>query len=81
MAGMRRLESFASARAENLLLLQKMYEKWPFSRSMIDILQMTLTKADITTAKEYASLVEDSRIGTRILKDLKDEYRRTKKTC
>ncbi|PLT29970.1 phosphoenolpyruvate carboxylase [Peribacillus deserti] len=72
------LESFASAGAENLALLQDMYEKWPFFRSTIDNLQMALTKADITTAKEYASLVEDDGIGTRIFRNIKDEYRRTK---
>ncbi|WP_425414760.1 phosphoenolpyruvate carboxylase [Peribacillus kribbensis] len=73
------LESFVTAKGENLALLQEMYEKWPFFRSTIDNLQMALTKADITTAKEYAALVEDSTIGTRIFKNIKDEYKRTKK--
>ncbi|OCA81568.1 phosphoenolpyruvate carboxylase [Bacillus sp. FJAT-27225] len=73
------LESYANKGSENLALLQEMYEKWPFFRSTIDNLQMALTKADITTASEYASLVEDKEAGDRIFGNIKDEYKRTRK--
>ncbi|MDR7076529.1 phosphoenolpyruvate carboxylase [Neobacillus niacini] len=72
------LESFASNNEQNLQQLQQMYEKWPFFRSTIDNLQMALMKADITTAKEYLSLVEDQQIAERIFSNILEEYERTK---
>jgi phosphoenolpyruvate carboxylase len=72
------LESFASQSEQNLQQLQHMYEKWPFFRSTIDNLQMALMKADITTAKEYLSLVEDQKIAERIFSNILEEYERTK---
>ncbi|SFA69931.1 MULTISPECIES: phosphoenolpyruvate carboxylase [unclassified Bacillus (in: firmicutes)] len=72
------LESFAAKSEDNLQMLQEMYEQWPFFRSTIDNLQMALMKADITTAKEYAALVEDEKIGTRIFQKIVEEYDRTK---
>ncbi|PLR95077.1 phosphoenolpyruvate carboxylase [Bacillus sp. T33-2] len=72
------LESFASKSAANLKILQEMYKEWPFFRSTIDNLQMALMKADITTAKEYTSLVEDKTIGERIFNNIVEEYSKTK---
>jgi phosphoenolpyruvate carboxylase len=72
------LESFASKGEENLKLLQRMYEEWPFFRSTIDNLQMALMKADITTAKEYTSLVHDKEIADRIFGNIVEEYETTK---
>ncbi|MEH7177415.1 phosphoenolpyruvate carboxylase [Neobacillus vireti] len=72
------LESFASKSEQNLQQLKQMYEKWPFFRSTIDNLQMALMKADITTAKEYLSLVEDQQIAERIFSNILEEYERTK---
>lgn len=72
------LENFASKSAQNLFLLQQMYEKWPFFQSTIDNLQMALMKADITTAKEYLTLVEDQTIAERIFTNILEEFERTK---
>ncbi|MFS0778888.1 phosphoenolpyruvate carboxylase [Neobacillus sp. 3P2-tot-E-2] len=72
------LESYALKSDQNLQQLQQMYEKWPFFRSTIDNLQMALMKADITTAKEYLSLVEDQKIAERIFSNILEEYERTK---
>jgi phosphoenolpyruvate carboxylase len=72
------LESFASKGEENLKLLQRMYEEWPFFRSTIDNLQMALMKADIRTAKEYISLVHDKEIADRIFGNIVEEYETTK---
>jgi phosphoenolpyruvate carboxylase len=72
------LDYFAAKGNEQLKILQEMYEHWPFFRSTIDNLQMALMKADITTAKEYASLVEDKEISERIFTNILEEYRRTK---
>jgi phosphoenolpyruvate carboxylase len=72
------LESFVSKGEENLKLLQRMYEEWPFFHSTIDNLQMALMKADITTAKEYTSLVHDKEIADRIFGNIVEEYEKTK---
>ncbi len=72
------LESFVSKSTENLQLLQTMYEKWPFFQSTINNLQMALMKADITTAKEYLTLVENQEIANRIFSNIQEEYEKTK---
>ncbi|MDN3015013.1 phosphoenolpyruvate carboxylase [Paenibacillus sp. BSR1-1] len=72
------LESFASRSDQNLELLKQMYLKWPFFQSTVDNLQMALMKADITTAKEYLTLVEDKEIADRIFTNILEEYVRTK---
>ncbi|MGG3561815.1 phosphoenolpyruvate carboxylase [Neobacillus rhizosphaerae] len=72
------LDTFVSRSAENLQLLQQMYEQWPFFRSTIDNLHMALMKADITTAKEYLTLVQDKTIADRIFTNILEEYERTK---
>lgn len=72
------LQSFAQQSADHLKVLQEMYEEWPFFRSTVDNLQMALMKADITTAQEYTSLVEDKAIADRIFANILEEYERTK---
>ncbi|MCA0984184.1 phosphoenolpyruvate carboxylase [Halobacillus yeomjeoni] len=72
------LSSYVDKGEDNLKLLQHMYENWPFFRSTINNLQMALTKADIPTAKEYTTLVNDKQLGERISKNIFDEYERTK---
>jgi phosphoenolpyruvate carboxylase len=72
------LDSFAKKDKQNLQLLQEMYVKWPFFQATIDNLQMALMKADITTAKEYLTLVEDQTIAERIFSNIFTEYEKTK---
>lgn len=72
------LETFAVKGEQNLKLLQQMYQNWPFFQSTIDNLQMALMKADIPTAKEYLSLVDDKVMGDRIFSNILEEYDRTK---
>ncbi|MGN8682613.1 phosphoenolpyruvate carboxylase [Gracilibacillus sp. HCP3S3_G5_1] len=62
----------------NLALLQKMYQNWPFFNATINNLQMALTKADIQTAQEYANMMQDDEISTRIFHAIKEEYALTK---
>ncbi|MCM3767454.1 phosphoenolpyruvate carboxylase [Neobacillus niacini] len=72
------LETFAAKGEKNLDLLRDMYHKWPFFQSTIDNLQMALMKADIATAKEYLSLVDDQGMAKRIFTNILEEYERTK---
>jgi phosphoenolpyruvate carboxylase len=71
------LASFATNK-ENIELLKTMYKQWPFFHSTIDNLQMALMKADLTTANEYISMVEEASIAQRIFSAIKKEYDLTK---
>ncbi|PVE64503.1 phosphoenolpyruvate carboxylase [Priestia megaterium] len=59
-------------------LLRDMYRNWSFFRSTINNLQMALTKADLTIAKEYAYMAQDKRNEQRIFNDIRKEYHQTK---
>ncbi|RKD24472.1 phosphoenolpyruvate carboxylase [Ammoniphilus oxalaticus] len=71
------LQTFAQ-KPGNLALLRDMYQRWPFFSLIIDNLQMALMKADLTTAREYATLVTDKDMAQRIFKMVSDEYETTK---
>ena len=51
--------AFGEADVEELRLL---YREWPFFRSLVQNLEMTLAKASIEIAREYLVLVDDDRL-------------------
>ncbi len=55
---------------EGLKVLREMYERWPFFRTLVDFMQMTLAKSDLRIAETYTALVSDpgnrERLWTRI---------------
>ncbi|WP_438449052.1 phosphoenolpyruvate carboxylase [Gorillibacterium sp. sgz5001074] len=71
------LYSFYQGKAENMKMLQKMYAKWSFFRTAIDSLQMALAKADLTIAREYGTMVQDSEVADRVFQLIKNEYQLT----
>lgn len=71
------LKKFAE-KPGNLRLLRDMYKRWPFFSLIIDNLQMALMKADMTTAKEYISLVKNKETADRIFRLVEEEYETTK---
>ncbi|CAM3073031.1 phosphoenolpyruvate carboxylase [Paenibacillus sediminis] len=72
------LYSFYQDKEENLKILQEMYKNFSFFRQLIDILQMAVAKADLTIAKEYASMIKDKAIHDRIFGQIEDEYNLTR---
>ena len=68
---------FLPHRPDGLAMLQEMYRRWPFWRSLIDNVQMILAKADMTIARLYADLVDDQALAGRIYDRIAAEYRRT----
>jgi phosphoenolpyruvate carboxylase len=54
--------------------LQVMYERWPFFRTLIDFMQMTLAKSDLRIAETYTSLVEDPETRDRLWRRISDEH-------
>lgn len=54
-----------------------MYRQWPFFRALLSNTQMSLFKADMTIAGEYAELCGDGRLAVKIYGMINEEYRRT----
>ncbi|MDQ4063867.1 MAG: phosphoenolpyruvate carboxylase, partial [Actinomycetota bacterium] len=48
-------------------LPREMYREWPFFRTLVDFMQMTLAKSDLCIAKAYSTLVEDPKVRARRL--------------
>ena len=72
------LEEYVSEEEGRLEDLQRMYHTWPFLRAFLDNLQMTLSKADLHIAQDYASLVDDELLRERISLTILEEYERTR---
>ena len=68
------LRAFSAADKMNAAQLQRMYQDWPFFRSLIDNTQMALAKADMETAAEYASLAQNTAQGEAIIARVRSEY-------
>ncbi len=66
----------ATARLE---LLQDMYARWPFFRTVIDNAQMILGKADLYIAEQYAALVPDTSVSARIFGTIAQEHARSRR--
>ncbi|GGG07442.1 phosphoenolpyruvate carboxylase [Paenibacillus abyssi] len=68
------MRSYVDGSEERMETLKQMYAGFPFFRSLIDNLQMALAKADLQIAKEYAAMVKDDTIRTRIFGQIEEEY-------
>lgn len=68
------LQGYIQGDAGNLNLLQQMYSGWPFFRTLLDFMQMTLAKSDMRIAGAYVSLAEDNPARDRIWQRVLDEH-------
>lgn len=59
---------------EKLLLLRSMYRQWPFFNALISNVQMTLYKAEMDIAREYAKQSPDQEQGMRIYDQIRAEH-------
>jgi phosphoenolpyruvate carboxylase len=57
-----------------LAILREMYEGWPFFRTLIDFMQMTLAKSDLRIAENYTSLVSDPAVRERLWSRISEEH-------
>jgi phosphoenolpyruvate carboxylase len=71
------VKEFLATKAGDVALLQTMYQRWAFWRTLIDNAQMIMAKADLTIARLYADLVTDKALAERIHERIADEHRRT----
>jgi phosphoenolpyruvate carboxylase len=63
-----------AAEEQGLAILREMYEGWPFFRTLVDFMQMTLAKSDLRVAENYTSLVSDPDIQDRLWRKISDEH-------
>jgi phosphoenolpyruvate carboxylase len=63
-----------ASRNGGLNKLRVMYERWPFFRTLIDFMQMTLAKSDLRIAETYVSLVDNAGIRDRLWRTISDEH-------
>ncbi len=54
--------------------LRQMYEGWPFFRTLVDFMQMTLAKSDLRVAENYTSLVSDPAVRERLWNRISEEH-------
>jgi phosphoenolpyruvate carboxylase len=73
------LEVWCENNPERLAMLRTMYQRWPFFRSLLSNSQMSLYKADMNIAREYALLCPDPLIVETVYDLIRDEYQRTLK--
>jgi phosphoenolpyruvate carboxylase len=71
------LETLRAENPECLNCLQNMYKEWPFFRTLMDNTQMSLAKADMRIAREYADLSRDAALADKIYGMIRAEYERT----
>jgi phosphoenolpyruvate carboxylase len=73
------LERFRSRRVEGGRLLQEMMRDFPLFEDLIRNVELGMAKADLTIARVYAGLVEDSGVRERMFELMTEEFERTRR--
>jgi len=72
------IEAFLSApgteRKAQLAILQRMHKQWPFFKTLLSNMDMVLAKSDQAIAARYVALVEDKKLGKKILAAILAEW-------
>jgi phosphoenolpyruvate carboxylase len=70
-------EDWVAAGDGRLEVLQELYEKWPFFRSVLSNMAQVLAKADMGLAARYSELVADEALRHRVFDKIVAEHDRT----
>jgi phosphoenolpyruvate carboxylase len=57
-----------------------MYREWPFFKTLVDFMQMTLAKSDLRIAEAYSTLVQNAKVRERIWERASEEYEKSVRT-
>lgn len=71
------LERFAHSGVENRKLLQTLIDEFPLFHDLIDNVELGMAKADLSIARQYATLVLDSSMRERVFRLITEEFART----
>jgi phosphoenolpyruvate carboxylase len=72
------LERFAHSDVENKKLLQTLIDQFPLFHDLIDNVELGMAKADLSIARQYATLVSDSAMSERVFQLITEEFERTR---
>ncbi|WP_217597474.1 phosphoenolpyruvate carboxylase [Cohnella sp. GbtcB17] len=72
-------EQYVAGDPAKLETLRRMYREYSFFATLVDNLQMALAKADLLIARQYADMIKDDEIRTRIFTLVQEEYDLTKR--
>ncbi|MFC3802779.1 phosphoenolpyruvate carboxylase [Cohnella sp. GCM10012308] len=72
-------EKYVDGDPAKLETLRRMYRDYSFFATLVDNLQMALAKADLLIAQQYADMIKDDEIRTRIFTLVQEEYDLTKR--
>jgi phosphoenolpyruvate carboxylase len=61
-------------RPGGLETLREMYHGWPFFRTLVSFMEMTLAKSDLRIAEAYAALVTDAELRDRMWRRISEEH-------
>lgn len=67
----------AAESEDRLGVLQDLYRRWPFFRTVLSNMAQVLAKSDLGLAARYSELVEDEDLRRRVFDKIADEHERT----
>jgi phosphoenolpyruvate carboxylase len=73
------LQQWLQQDAQSMAKLKEMYREWPFFRALLSNTQMSLFKADMGIAREYAELLSDAKVAEHIYGRINSEHQQTVK--
>lgn len=73
------LEAFAQNEPGGLERLREMYRLWPFFQTLLDNAEVSLAKADLGIARQYASLVKSAIVRDKVFGLIQAEHARAVK--
>ncbi len=73
------LQQWLAHDAHSMTKLREMYRDWPFFRALLSNTQMSLFKAEMGIAKEYAELLSDGKVAEHIYGRINKEHQQTVK--
>ena len=71
------LDSFAEQEPDGLARLREMYQHWPFFQVLVDNAEVSLAKADLAIARQYAALVKSETVRREVFGLIEAEYGRS----
>lgn len=73
------LEQFTQTHPDGVARLTGMYARWPFFRQLLDNVEISLAKTELSIARDYAALVKSAAVRRKIFGMIELEYQRSVK--
>ena len=71
------VEQWIAAGDGRVEVLQDLYRRWPFFRTVLSNMAQVLAKSDLGLAARYSELVDDEQLRRRVFDKIADEHERT----